>query len=219
MKPGGSKPSPRSGMSCAVAANGKAYVFGGVLDTKEDEEDLEGQFGNDLHMLDVSSLVWRRIELAKAKKKQEKESSANVEKMEAEAPQTVTTDGIFTVTVGGPKAASSASESLKESIQNAGFPAPRSNAGVAICKGILYIFGGMYEQGHRQYTLSDFYSLDSHKLDAFKTLIANSNTQEWLGSDSEDESDSDDSQLSDDDEDDDEDDDSEEEESDEMDTD
>lgn len=209
VKPGGSKPLPRSGMSVAIAANGKAYAFGGVLDTKEDEDDLEGQFGNDLHMIDTANPVWRRIELAKAKKVPK---DVETEKMETEITSKTTTNGIFTVTVGGPKAATSSGES-KDATQNHGFPSPRMNAGMAIIKSTLWIFGGLFEQKHRQYTLSDLYTLDLHKLDSFKTLIANSNTQEWMGSDSEDESDSEDSGESDDDDDD------ESEDSDEMDTD
>lgn len=32
VKPGGHRPAPRSGVNLAVAANGKGYIFGGVLD-------------------------------------------------------------------------------------------------------------------------------------------------------------------------------------------
>lgn len=31
--------------------------------------------------------------------------------------------------------------------------------GLAICKGTLYLYGGEYEDGSKQYTLNDFYSL------------------------------------------------------------
>uniref|UniRef100_A0A336MIZ2 CSON002418 protein n=1 Tax=Culicoides sonorensis TaxID=179676 RepID=A0A336MIZ2_CULSO len=200
VKPGGAKPMPRSGMSVAVAPNGKAYNFGGVLDTKEDEEDIEGQFGNDLHVLDLSSCVWRRVEL----NKKSSESSKKVEEMEAElpesTPQTVTNELGFTVTVGGPNSSSTSSKKDADvEKQNKGFPSPRMNAGIVIINKHLYLYGGIFEQGHRQYTLSDFYSLDLNKLDSWKTLIANSNTQEWIGSDSEgssDESDDDESDES-----------------------
>lgn len=203
MKPGGAKPLPRSGMSVAVAANGKCYNFGGVLDTKEDEEEIEGQFGNDLHVLDLSSLVWRRVELHK-KSETPKKTEMEVEPVD-DAPKTVTNELGFTVTVGGPSTRSSSS-SKADSIEghNKGSPSPRMNAGITVINKSLYLYGGIYEQGHRQYTLSDFYCLDVHKLDSWKTLIANSNTQEWVGSDSEgsssdDEDEEDESGVSDDD--------------------
>ncbi|XP_063698375.1 kelch domain-containing protein 4 [Culicoides brevitarsis] len=198
VKPGGSKPLPRSGMSIAVAANGKCYNFGGVLDTKEDEEDIEGQFGNDLHCLDLSTLVWRRMELNK-KSSEPKKTEMEVEPVEE--VKTVTNELGFTVTVGGPSTKTSSAKSESNEGQNKGFPSPRMNAGIVVINKNLYLYGGIYEQGHRQYTLSDFYSLDVNKMDSWKTLIANSNTQEWVGSDSEGSSDEDDDEEDDDDDD------------------
>lgn len=192
-------------MSVAVAANGKCYNFGGVLDTKEDEEEIEGQFGNDLHVLDLSSSVWRRVELNKKSSDTPKQSEMEVETTDQ---KTVTNELGFTVTVGGPSTRSSASSKHEPQIEghNKGFPSPRMNAGITVINKNLYLYGGIYEQGHRQYTLSDFYCLDLHKLDSWKTLIANSNTQEWVGSDSEgsssDDSDEDESGVSDEDSDD-----------------
>lgn len=63
IKPQGSRPSPRSGISVATAANGKAYVFGGVLDVDEDEEMLEGHFSNDLLLLDLTNQKYWPVEL------------------------------------------------------------------------------------------------------------------------------------------------------------
>lgn len=77
MKAGGYRPPPRSGVNVAVAANGKAYTFGGVLDVNEDEESLDGQFSNDMHVLDLTSLTWRLVELKG--KKDIKAKSKNTE--------------------------------------------------------------------------------------------------------------------------------------------
>lgn len=63
IKPQGSRPPPRSGASVATAANGKAYVFGGVLDVDEDEEMLEGHFNNDLLLLDLSNQKYWPVEM------------------------------------------------------------------------------------------------------------------------------------------------------------
>lgn len=38
-------------------------------------------------------------------------------------------------------------------------PPVRMNAGVAVKRGMLYLYGGMCEDSHKQLTLNDFYSL------------------------------------------------------------
>ena len=192
-KPGGARPIPRSGVTSVTAANQRVYCFGGVMDTEEDDENLRGQFSNEIHFLDVTANgVWRKVELIKKKKEKDIE-----EKMEVEAaPVTTTSDGIFTVTVGGAKPKETATSSAVY-VEVTG-PSPRMNAAGVICRNQLYVYGGSYEQGSRQYTLSDFYSLDLAKLDGWKTIIANMPSLQWFGSDSESESDSDDSEESDD---------------------
>lgn len=44
----------------------------------------------------------------------------------------------------------------------------------------------MFEDGDKQITFSDLYALDLKKLEEWKTIMADdTNTMEWLGSDSE----------------------------------
>ncbi|XP_055624631.1 kelch domain-containing protein 4 [Toxorhynchites rutilus septentrionalis] len=201
VKPGGKKPPPRSGMSAAVAANGKVYTFGGVMDTEEDEEDVRGLFSNDIHMLDPTSNTWRKLELNK------KSSTKKQEQTDVEKTTVVHDDGVFTMSIGGPSGASSKDTSNESETIDLGGPSPRMNSGTIVCKGKLYVYGGLYESGSKQFTLSDLYSLDLHKLDQWKTFIANSLTgEEWVGSDSEQSSSDEDEDDTDDDEDDDDDD-------------
>lgn len=215
VKPGGKRPPPRSGMSSIIAANGKVYTFGGVLDTEEDEEDVRGMFTNELHSFDPASYNWRKLDLS-TKKKSMKPQEVEMEENKPNLAKTVVhDDGIFTVSVGGPSKSCPNTKMETETVDLGG-PSPRMNSGIVVCKGLLYIYGGLYESGSRQYTLSDFYCIDLHKMDQWKTLIANSLTgNEWLGSDSEDGS-SDDEEESEDD--DDEDDDSDDDNSSDMDT-
>ena len=51
-------------------------------------------------------------------------------------------------------------------------PGKRMNTLLAVKHGILYMYGGVFEVGDKQYTLSDMYSLDLHKLDQWNTIIA-----------------------------------------------
>ncbi|XP_066183586.1 kelch domain-containing protein 4-like isoform X3 [Sylvia atricapilla] len=60
-------------------------------------------------------------------------------------------------------------------------PCPRSSAMVAVKHGVLYVYGGMFEVGDRQVTLSDLHSIDLHRMDQWKVLQEmDPKTQEWL---------------------------------------
>ncbi|MEQ2209062.1 hypothetical protein XENOCAPTIV_023541 [Xenoophorus captivus] len=50
-------------------------------------------------------------------------------------------------------------------------PCPRSSAMATVRQGKLYLYGGMFEVGDRQFTLSDFYCLDLHKMDRWEVLV------------------------------------------------
>lgn len=190
VKPGGRRLAPRSGIATAIGANGKIFTFGGVMDTEEDDENLRGQFSNEVHFLDTQSggIAWRKLELKTKKVESKAESSCEM----SDAPKNVktTTDGVFTITVGGVSTAKSNTELSTANI-DVGGPSPRMNAGLVIVRNQLYVFGGSYEQGSRLFTLCDFHSIDASKFDSWKTIIGNMPSLTWLGSDSENSSDDD----------------------------
>lgn len=198
-------------MSSVVAPNGKIYVFGGVMDVEEDEESIKGKFNNELYTLDATSLAWRSVEVKK--KQQKKDVTMKDEEEAAKAVQTFSSDGVFTMTVGGSSGGSKSSERKDAKKSAITGPSPRSHVGLVFSKGLLYVYGGIFEEDDRQFTLTDFYSLDVHKLEEWKTILGcDLNKLEWLGSDSEssddddsdgDEDEDDDDDESDDDEDDD----------------
>ena len=71
-------------------------------------------------------------------------------------------------------------------------PLERYNVMLAVQRNILYVYGGIFEAGNREYTLDDFYTLDLSKLDRFTCLKdCPIDALEWDESDSEDDSDSD----------------------------
>lgn len=59
IKPGGVKITPRCGMGIAAGSSNKAYAFGGVYDTEEDEENISGTYLNDFYILDTEKYSWR----------------------------------------------------------------------------------------------------------------------------------------------------------------
>lgn len=59
IKQSGNKPSPRCGISAVLVQSNLAYLFGGVFDKEDNEEELNGTFYNDLMALDLEKLQWK----------------------------------------------------------------------------------------------------------------------------------------------------------------
>lgn len=75
----------------------------------------------------------------------------------------VSDDGVFTMTVGPAPASSTAvtladDKSCDKSVSSC-HPHPRMNCGLAVKRGCLYMYGGLYEQGDRTLTFSDLHVL------------------------------------------------------------
>ncbi|XP_051176150.1 kelch domain-containing protein 4-like [Leptopilina boulardi] len=195
---GGIKLSPRCSSTAILVQQNLAYLFGGVYDDDDNEEDLSGKFYNDLIALNLEKYQWYtvtlnpKLEQEERKKRrkekgtvdeEEEEESMVVEEPVEEKIITTDDDGIFTMTVGpAPKTSSSVMEETKlESFT----PCPRINPGLAVKNNNLYLYGGMFEDGNKQYTFNDFYYLDCKKLDKWTTIIKDDlSSQEWLGSSS-----------------------------------
>ncbi|KAK9517153.1 hypothetical protein VZT92_025041 [Zoarces viviparus] len=210
----GNKPTPRSGFSGAAGPAGRAVLFGGVCD-EEEEETLEGDFYNDLYLYDTVKSRWfpgllRGNKSEKKKRRRGKKGGAEGEgadgKEEEEgAPQgptevikeIVTEDGtVMTIKEVIPGAQEEDEDDEEEEEEEEGDasaplvePCARSSAMATVRQGKLFLYGGMFEVGDRQFTLNDFYSLDLNKMDQWEVLVEmDPKTQEWLEeSDSEEE--------------------------------
>jgi len=88
---------------------------------------------------------------------------------------TITTydDGIFTVEIKGAAKRLESDEMPVDGFSEAEafVPSARMNPLMAVKNGLLFLYGGAYEEGDRTITLSDFYSLDFSKLNEWKTII------------------------------------------------
>ncbi|XP_044125852.1 kelch domain-containing protein 4 isoform X2 [Bufo gargarizans] len=206
LNPSGVKPTPRTGFSMAVGPNNRSVLFGGVYD-EEEEETIEGDFYNDLYFHDQAKNRWFAAQMKRhksdRKRRRRGEKTVEAEASEAGAQsaaepvevvkEVVAEDGtVMTIKqVISSQAAEEDSEEEEEPEEEAAGPqvepSPRSSSMTAIKQGVLYVYGGMFEVGDRQFTLNDLYSLDLHKMEEWKVLVEmDPKTQEWLGeSDSE----------------------------------
>ncbi|KAA8590548.1 hypothetical protein FQN60_014482, partial [Etheostoma spectabile] len=118
---------------------------------EEEEETLEGDFYNDLYLYDMVKNRWFPGLLRGHKSEKKKRRRGKK---------------------GG--AEGQASAPLVE-------PCARSSAMATARQGKLFLYGGMFEVGDRQFTLNDFYSLDLNKMDRWEVLVEmDPKTQEWL---------------------------------------
>ena len=95
-------------------------------------------------------------------------------------------DGIFKVTIGPQGVSGEGGRESEVDMDVEIFtPSPRMNALLAVKSGVLYLYGGIYEEGDKQVTLADFYSLDLQKLDEWNVIIQeNKRLQVWEESES-----------------------------------
>ena len=61
-------------------------------------------------------------------------------------------------------------------------PGPRMNTQLTVRSNVLYLYGGILEQGERSYTLNDLWALDLKKMDKWKQLVE-TEQMDWRGSD------------------------------------
>ncbi|NXS89184.1 KLDC4 protein, partial [Erpornis zantholeuca] len=218
LSPSGVKPTPRSGFSVTAAPNNRCLLFGGVHD-EEEEESIEGDFFNDIYFYDIGKNRWFPAQLKGPKSEKRKRRRGRQAEAEAageeELPppqgplemvkEVVAEDGtVMTIKQLIPGAAedkdrSGSEEEEEEEEEESGAvgqpvePCPRSNAMVAVKHGVLYVYGGMFEVGDRQVTLSDLHSIDLHRMDEWKVLLEmDPKTQEWLEESESDEEEDDD---------------------------
>ncbi|KAJ7311800.1 hypothetical protein JRQ81_006109 [Phrynocephalus forsythii] len=205
INPSGVKPTPRSGFSVTLGPGNRSILFGGVHD-EEEEEHLEGDFYNDLYFYDLAKSRWfpglvkgPKSERKKRRRALGAEGPHAEGGEEGQAPpqspveivtQVVAEDGTVTTikqVLSDPEGAPKATPGLEDEEDGEEAPGqpvepcPRSHAMLAVKQGVLYVYGGMFEVGDRQFTLSDFYALDLHKMDSWNVLVEmDPETQEWL---------------------------------------
>jgi N-acetylneuraminic acid mutarotase len=87
-----------------------------------------------------------------------------------------------TVADSKPSAAATRAEPEVETLM----PRARFNSSVCVLGNELFVWGGMWEEKDRRFTLDDIWSLDLNKLEQWKERLPNSNIgMEWQGSDDE----------------------------------
>ncbi|KAI0783728.1 hypothetical protein C8Q75DRAFT_781691 [Abortiporus biennis] len=186
-------PSLRSGCTMALwTAKNTGILFGGVTDEDTNEETLDSVFHNDLYGYIVTGNGrWVSMTLKKPKKK----FQGKVKKLTPISAKTFVDkfddddydkdtyedeDGDYDRTSytrsSIPSTRMTTPEPEPEPFEydpddpKLTIPIPRYNAMLAVLRNTLYIYGGIYERGSREYTLDDFHSIQLDKLDKYVCL-------------------------------------------------
>ncbi|KAF9558179.1 galactose oxidase [Agrocybe pediades] len=183
-------PCQRSGCTMALwPARNMGVLFGGVTDEDTSEERLDSVFWNDLYGYQLTGKgKWISMTLKKPKAKggkrgAKKKQQHNKDKDEDEKWNLATRKGegddgeesddqVADVKDKGKTVSVTGAEEGAVDVDDplSTTPLPRYNAMLAVLRNTLYIYGGIYERGSREYTLDDFYALQLDKMEVYQCL-------------------------------------------------
>ncbi|KAF1839727.1 kelch repeats protein-like protein [Decorospora gaudefroyi] len=197
-------PNPSRAGATMAYHKGRGVLFGGVHDVEESEEGIDSEFFNQLFIWNVERNRYMPLTLRRPKmnankkaaqqanmnrrdrgKAAEEELLANLKALEMKAG--VGTDLDSDEEVEKVKEEEE-EESRPEKPRIYEFPHPRFNAALTVQADTLYIYGGTFEKGDREYTFDEMWSVNLNHLDGV-TEIFKRDLEDWQGS--EDEADSD----------------------------
>ncbi len=171
-------------------------MFGGVHDVEESEEGIESEFFDTLFAWNIErnryfQLTPRRPKVALMKQADRGDLKRGRGKAdEAELLRNLAaleTKGSVADTSGEPAQDMDLDETPGKPVKPVLFtmPHPRFNAQLAVQDDMLYIFGGTYEQGDREFTFDEMWAIDLGKLDGVHEIYRRE-LDNWQGSDEED---------------------------------
>lgn len=194
-KPANTPNPPRAGATMAHH-KGRGILFGGVHDVEESEEGIDSEFFDQLFAWNIERnrcfpLTLRRPRVANKRqplvnkgnakrgrgKAGEEELLRNLAALES--PQTGPDLDVLDIDIS--------TEQKEEPVKLdqrifMTMPHPRFNAQLAVQDDVLYIFGGTYEHGDREYTFDEMYTMDLGKLDGVREIYRRE-PENWHGSD------------------------------------
>ena len=192
-------PSPARAGTTMAYHKGRGIAFGGVHDVEESEEGIDSEFFNQLHACNIDrnrffQLALRRPRTGAKKtmpsnergkrgrgKADEEELLRNLALIEGKGAIDLDMDDA--VHVDNANDDEDAEDKIEKPIMWE-FPHPRFNAQLAVQEDTLYIFGGTYEKGDREFTFDEMWAVDLGKLDGCKEVFKRE-LQDWLASDDE----------------------------------
>ena len=195
-------PNPsRAGVTQAYH-KGRGIMFGGVHDVEESEEGIESEFFDQLFALNLERNRFFPLTLRRAKAVRTKQTDdRNVRRGRGKADEAELLRNLAALETKGSIDESNVMdtdpvESVEEIMTKPAkpvldrMPHPRFNAQLAVQGDVLYVFGGTYERGDREFTFDELHAIDLGKLDEVREIYRRE-LENWLVDEAESNSDSD----------------------------
>ncbi|KAL5116790.1 Kelch repeat-containing protein 3 [Pleosporales sp. CAS-2024a] len=218
-------PNPSRAGATMAYHKGRGVMFGGVHDVEDSEEGIDSEFFNQAFVWNIDRNRFMPLSLRRPKtntnkkaaaaaaqqanvhrraraKADEEELLANLKALEMRArahppaDDSSDDDNFPTTKKEQHPEDEDESEQRPDKPRTFEFPHPRFNAALTVQGDNLYLYGGTYEKGDREFTFDDMWCLNLHHLDGVVQLFKR-DLQDWQGSDNDDdddEADSDDEQ-------------------------
>lgn len=189
-------PEPKRAGATMAYHKGRGIMFGGVHDVEESEEGMDSEFFNGLFAWNIERN--RFFSLTLRKPRAQKKAPGNEERVgrrgRAQAKEDELLRQLAALETG--KSVEDAEDmelekkEPEESREGEGkitrempvsmeLPHPRFNAQLAVQDDVLYIYGGTFEKGDREFTFDEMYTIDLGKMDGCKEIFSRQ-TEDWI---------------------------------------
>ncbi|KAF2648607.1 galactose oxidase [Lophiostoma macrostomum CBS 122681] len=202
---------PRAGATMAFH-KGRGILFGGVHDVEESEEGIDSEFFNQLFVWNIERNRYMPLNLRRPKANTNKRAAqqANVSRRErarADEEELLANLKKLEMKAGGAVEDDSEDEKPKDDDDDPEekrpdkprifeFPHPRFNAALTVQSDTLFIYGGTFEKGDREYTFDELWSVNLNHLDGVVEIFKRE-LEDWQGSEDEADSEEDDDESED----------------------
>ena len=194
-------PNPTRAGATMAYHKGRGIMFGGVHDVEESEEGMESEFFNQLFAWNVERNRFFPLALRKPRVQKKAAPGKDGEgqrvgrRGRAQANEEELLRQLAALQAGDNKGGDDDEEleKLKQQQQeeeepekpmrempvSMELPHPRFNAQLAVQDDVLYIYGGTFEKGDREFTFDDMYAVDLGKLDGSKEIFSRP-VEDWI---------------------------------------
>ena len=192
-------PNPSRAGATQAYHKGRGISFGGVHDVEESEEGIDSEFFNQVYAYNIDRNRFFQLSLRRPRtsakkvvpgaergkrgrgKANEDELLANLKLIEGKVG--VGEEAAVPADAANNEEEDDAEEKVEKPVMWE-MPHPRFNAQLTVQDDTLYMFGGTFEKGDREYTFDEMWSIDLGKLDGVKEVFKRE-LEDWQGSDDE----------------------------------
>jgi hypothetical protein len=192
-------PNPTRAGATMAFHKGRGILFGGVHDVEESEEGMESEFFNQLFAWNVERnrffpLALRKPRAGGGKKGGGEQQQRGGRRGRAQANEEELLRQLAALQAGGKvedaeemeldrkeeeKEEEQEEKKVRDMPVSMEMPHPRFNAQLTVQDDVLYIYGGTFEKGDREFTFDDMYAIDLGKMDGCKEVFSRP-VEDWI---------------------------------------